>query len=100
MSQDKYSQIAKLIYGAGGRFCSATFVKKDGSLRHMQIQPAAIKNYLVGEDASESAKRAVQTRKANNPNLLPVLDCSIKEIRVINMDTIQEVVVDKVTYKF
>lgn len=96
----KYNQISSLIYSNKGRFCSVTFIKKDGSTRKMSIQPSSITSRLVGEAASDSAKQATETRKANNPNLLPVFDAQKKEIRSINMDTIVSIKANGVTYNF
>ena len=96
----KYGQISSLIYSNKGRFCSVTFIKKDGTTRKMSIQPASITSRLVGDAASDSAKQATETRKANNPNLLPVFDAQKKEIRSINMDTIISIKANGVTYKF
>lgn len=99
MSKD-YNSMAALIASAKGRFCSVTFIKKDGSVRVMNIQPAAIKSHLKGDEASESAKRGVQTRKANHPNLLPVWDNGSQGIRSVNLDTVTEIKVDGEVYSY
>ncbi|MEM8773363.1 MAG: hypothetical protein AAGD92_17125, partial [Pseudomonadota bacterium] len=61
----------KMIAGARGRFVSVTFTKKDGSERQMRIQPATLKHHLKGDAASDSARRAAQTRAERHPHLMP-----------------------------
>ena len=51
-----------------------------------------MKPRLKGDEASESAKKAVQTRKANNPNLFAVYDVQKHEIRSINLDTVYKLI--------
>lgn len=99
MSGTREEKIA-LIKSAGSRFMSVSFIKKDGTDRLMQIQPAAIKNHLVGDAASDSAKKATATRKANHPNLYPVYDVGKRAIRSVNLDTIHTIVVGGETHAF
>lgn len=95
-----YAAMSALIASAKGRFCSVTFIKKDGSVRVMNIQPATIKSHLVGEDASESAKKATATRKERHPHLLPVWDNAKQAIRSVNLDTVTEIKVDGEVYQY
>lgn len=92
-------KIKALINQAGGRFAAVDFVKKDGTLRTMQVQPAAGKYHVVGDAASESAQRATETRKANNPHLFPIWDVSKQAFRSINLDTVLGVTVNNVRYE-
>lgn len=96
--ESRRENIRRLIEGAGGRFASVKFVKKDGEVRVMQVQPAAGKFHVVGDAASESAKQAVETRKQNHPNLMAIWDVAKQAFRSINLDTVQEVRVDGTTY--
>ena len=95
-----YEGMKALISSAKGRFCSVTFIKKDSSVRVMNIQPAAITKNLVGDDACDSAKKAVATRKERHPNLLPVWDNGSQGIRSVNLDTVTEIKVDGAVYKY
>lgn len=95
--QRRRTQLKGLIETAGARFVRVDFVKKDGSLRKMIAAPKA-RTGLVGEAASESAKRAVETRKANNPNLVNIFDTRKKGWRSINLDTVYAVQVDGTRY--
>lgn len=95
-----YTEMRQLIESAKGRFCSVTFIKKDSTVRVMNIQPAAIKGHLIGDKASESAKRAVETRKQNHPNLLNVWDNGKQGIRSVNLDTVTEIKLDGEVYKY
>lgn len=90
---DRYAQIRGLVKSAGSRFMSITFIKKDGSERLMQIQPMALAKHVKGDKASESAQRAVETRKTNNPNLLNVWDVKKKAARSVNMDTVKRIAI-------
>lgn len=98
--QRDYDTMKALINSTGGRFCSAVFVKKDGTLRTMQVQPAALKFHVKGDDASDSAKQAVATRAARHPNLFNVWDVAKKAPRSINLDTVERITVDGKTHEF
>lgn len=41
-----YTAMAALVASAKGQFCSVTFIKKDGSERLMNIQPAVIAAHI------------------------------------------------------
>lgn len=88
------ARLVAMMKTAGSRIFSVTFVKKDGELRTMQVQLPALQKRLVGDDACDAAKRATETRKANNPNLFPVFDVASNGIRSINLDTVQTIKVD------
>jgi hypothetical protein len=89
-----------LLLGAGGRFCGVTFRKKDGSLRRMQVQPAALARRLKGPAASERAARASATRAARHPHLLPVWDVRARAPRSINLATVSRIAVDGQVHRF
>ncbi|WP_299960783.1 hypothetical protein [uncultured Roseobacter sp.] len=84
----------KMIAAARGRFVSVTFTKKDGSERQMRIQPATLKHHLRGDTASESARKAAQTRAERHPNLMPVWDTEARAPRSVNLATISRIAVD------
>lgn len=94
----KYQDITDIVERAGGKFISIEFIKKDGTYRKMNIQPAAGKFHVKGETASEQAQRAAQTRKENNPNLLNVWDVQKHAFRSVNMDTVRAVTADGKRY--
>ncbi len=60
----------------------------------MQVQPATLQHHVKGETATEAGKRAVATRKATHPNLLPVWDAQAKAARSINLATVSRIAVD------
>lgn len=95
MHISKYDEIRNFIASQGSRFVTLEFYKKDGTPRAINFNPLAAKNNTVGEYASESAKRAVETRKRNNPNLLNVWEHNNEDqttkFRSINMDTVYRV---------
>lgn len=86
-----YAQKRDLIAAAGGRIVSVTFTKADGSERVMKVQPATLKTRTKGEAASDAGKRAVATRKARHPNLLPVWDVEKGAPRSINLATVSRI---------
>lgn len=97
-NERKYAQIKALLATAGARFISIHFTKKDGSDRQITFNPAAAPKRVKGDEASESAQKAVKTRATNNPNLVNVWDNGKQSFRSINMDTIYRIKVDGVTY--
>lgn len=91
--------IRTMIESAGGRFAAVTFVKKDGTERTMQVQPAANKFHVLGDAASPSAQQAVETRAANNPHLYNVWDVAKKAWRSINLDTVRQISINGAVFK-
>ena len=89
-----YAEKRQLIEAAGGRFCAVTFTKKDGTERTMQVQPATLKNHVKSDAATDAGKRAIATRKATHPNLLPVWDAIAKAPRSINLATVSRIAVN------
>ena len=77
-----------------------TFTKKDGTERTMQVQPATLKHHVKGDAATDAGKRAVATRKANNPNLLPVWDAKAKAPRSINLATVSRIAVNGTVHNY
>ena len=92
------ANIRSLIESAGSTFIGVEFVKKDNSIRNMNVQTHAGRALLVGENACDSAKQAVETRKANHPNLFNVYDVVAKAWRSINLDTVFGLTVKGVRY--
>jgi len=95
-----YAKIKNLVNSSQGRFCSVTFIKKDGTERMMQVQPAQGRFHVKGAQASASAQKAVATRAANHPNLFNVWDVVKKGFRSINLDTVYRVAVNGRVYRF
>ena len=95
-----YDKMKSLINSANGKFCSVTFIKKDGTRRCMTIQPAKLKFEVKGADGSESHQRGAATRAANHPNLFPVWSVDAKGIRSVNLDTVETIKVGGESHKF
>ena len=89
-----------LIASAKGRFCAVTFIKKDGSERVMNIQPAALPKHVKGDDASEAGRKAAATRKERHPHLLPVWDVAAQGVRSVNLDTVKTIAIDGMAYAY
>lgn len=92
--------ILNLLEEANSKFITVEFTKKDGSNRVMNIQQAALKYHVKGDEASESAKKAVETRKKNHPELMAVWDVQKQEVRSINLDETHTVRYNHVEYVF
>ena len=90
----------RMIAAAKGRFVSVTFTKKDGSERVMRVQPATLKYHLKGDSASESARKAAQTRAERHPHLMPVWDADKAAARSVNLATISRIAVDGAVHEY
>lgn len=96
-----YGEMKALVASAKGRFCSASFIKKDGSERVMNIQPARIAKAIKDPDeVRDIDKQRTEARRANNPHLLPVWDVHKQAIRSINLDTVFEIKVDGEVFEY
>ncbi len=92
---NKTEWVKSKIEESGSKLMSVTFTKKDGTQRTMTFNPLTVKG-IKGDKASEQAKQAVATRKANNPNLISVCDQALlskgdlpaKCWRSVNCDTV------------
>ena len=89
-----------LIASAEGRFASVVFTKKDGTRRMMRIQPAKLKYHVKGDAACEAAQKAVQTRAARHPNLMPVWDTEAAAPRSVNLETISRIAVNGAVHEY
>ena len=87
----KRADVRGAILGEGGKLVAVTFTKRDGTLRTMKVQPPALRSRVKGEAATEAGQRAVATRKANHPELMPVWDVDAGGVRSINLDTVSRV---------
>lgn len=98
-AEDRADELEKrdLIESAKGRIASVTFTKKDGTERTMKVQPAKLKFHVQGDNASESARKAVAVRKARHPHLIPVWDVEAQAPRSVNLATITAITVDGMT---
>ena len=99
--------VKKFIASSGAKIMAIDFIKTDGQPRTMVFNPRTAKG-LVGDKASDSAKQAVATRKANNPNLINACDQMLlakgdpayKCWRSINCDTTSEIRVNGEVFTF
>ena len=90
----------RMIDAAKGRFVSVTFTKKDGTERVMRVQPATLKYHLRGDSASESARKAAQTRAERHPHLMPVWDADKAAARSVNLATISRIAIDGAVHEY
>lgn len=88
--ENKRIEIRQILKSANSQYVSVSFLKKDGSPRVMTCNMKEIIGHIK-EEISESAQRAVETRKANNPHLLNVWDVHANSARSINLNTVYEV---------
>lgn len=96
-----------LLATAKSQFVSVVFEKADGSMRPITFNPKTAKG-IKGEAASESSKKAVATRKANNPHLISVYDTKLasegtapdKCWRSVNLLKVRKMSIDGEKYEF
>jgi len=99
--------IQAILDKAGSRIVSINFTKKNGELRHIMVN-ARMMQGLKGEDASESAQKATETRKAAHPELIPVMDFELYKAgteaskcwRYVNSKNVIDMTADGVHYEF
>ena len=85
--------LIKLIELLKGQFFTVEFIKKDGTLRKMNCR-TGVKKYL-----SNNGKKIQITSPIDN-GILRVFDLQKNEYRSINLDTVNRITFNKVTYKF
>ena len=78
-----------LIQNSKGRIFTAKFTKKDNSTRVMNCR-IGVKNGVTGEGMKYNP---------NDHNLIPVYDMQAKGYRMISVDTLQSLVINKETYE-
>jgi len=89
-----------LIQSQGGRFTSITFIKADGTLRQMRLQPASLKFHVKGDAATDAGRKGAETRAIHHPNLMPVWDADKKSIRTVNLETVTRIAVGGQVHEF
>jgi hypothetical protein len=82
-----------IIDSAGSQFLSVDYAKKDGTVTRRVFQTKAGRALLAGDAASDSAKQAVETRKANNPHLVSLYDMTAHGWRSLNLDTTSRIAI-------
>lgn len=80
------------------RPCVVTFTKSDGTERTMRVEPGRL--VPKGDAASKAARRAVKTRKARHPHLMPVWDADKGSPRSINLATVSRITVDGTVHRY
>jgi hypothetical protein len=81
-------EAAKIIKSTKGKYFTVSFTKKDGTNRVMNAR-LGVKVYLKG---------GTLPYNPDEKGLIPVFDAKIKGYRMININTINKLVVDKVEY--
>jgi hypothetical protein len=78
-----------LIQNSKGRIFTTTYTKKDNSTRVMNCR-IGVQKGVTGEGLKYNP---------NDYNLIPVYDMQSKGYRMINVDTLQSLVINKETYE-
>lgn len=100
-SEAEITRRRALFDAAGSRFCGVEFVKKDGTLRRMQVQPAKVdRDWWERGLPLEPARRAAWTRARRHPHLIPVWDVRKREPRTVNLRTLRRLAVDGRVHRF
>lgn len=96
-------RIAAHIDACASRMGHVVFIKKDRSVRRLTFQQSAMPSRVKGTGGD-----AVETRKANNPNLKTVWDMNATDkatgtrgaFRQVNLDTVATVKANGVTVRY
>ena len=80
----------ELITETNGRIFSSTFIKKDNSIRTLTCRLGKRYKSKTGKSAPYKAKEY---------NLLPVYDMKIKAFRILNINTLLTLTINKNNYK-
>lgn len=107
MNISKINKVKQILEQNGSKLASVTFIKKDGSERTMQINLVSHQG-VKGDLACESAKKGVETRKKNHPELINVLDMQLRQKgldefkcrRSINAETVTRIACGGEVYEF
>ena len=94
----KRALIRALCDHVGPRFVTFTYIKADGTVRHLTTCNRA--SVGLAKDPAPHRVRAVATAKANNPEHLRRYDVHAKGWRIINLDTVTALRLDGVTVCF
>lgn len=81
-------EAAQIIKNTKGKYFTVSFTKKDGTNRVMNAR-LGVKVYLKG---------GTLPYNPDEKGLIPVFDAKIKGYRMININTINKLIVDKVEY--
>ena len=81
-------EAAQIIKSTKGKYFTVSFTKKDGTNRVMNAR-LGVKIYLKG---------GTLPYNPDEKGLIPVFDAKIKGYRMININTINKLIVDKVEY--
>ena len=87
MQISKYKAI-ELLRSTKGKIFSCEFIKKDGSLRKMVARLGVAKNLKGGRNGASSKN-----------SLITVYDMAKQAYRMVNLETLQTVKVNGVTYE-
>ncbi len=85
----KREEAKRRIFETKGKIFSVKFTKKDGSIRDMQCRRGVSKG-VKGEGLKYDPDKY---------NLIPVYDMAVRDYRMINADTIQELKIKGETFK-
>ena len=66
--------ISHALTSSGPHFVSVVALAKDGERKTFVTSQSFVEKHLIGDAASDSAKKATETRKARHPNLVYVRD--------------------------
>lgn len=84
----------RILEQAGGHFFSATFIKKDNTVRHMQCKKWMEKAFTRG------SKNAAPSPFADKPEYYLAVDTQKEEFRAINLNRLISCKVNGVDYEF
>ena len=100
---DKIDTIKNIIKNHGSKFITVDFVKKDGTLRHMQCHRSKLLEAAVKGTQPEATEKRRSTLKAKNMLCVEEIvkpGTSEYQWRTINCETVKKIVANGQTYEF
>ena len=90
---NKRQRIYEMIQETKGNFFTVDFIKENGEFRTMNCR-TGVKKYLSNNG------KTIQITKPIDNGILRVFDLQKNEYRSINLDTVNRITFNKVTYNF
>lgn len=85
--ESKYHDVRMLVSSFGSKIFHVVFIKKDGTIRRMNVQQAAAVNHLKNND-DPAVKDMLAKRVRDNPSLINLWSINDKGFRSVSIDKI------------
>jgi len=102
-NEEKIEIVKKLVRENGNKFITVDFIKKDGTLRHMQCHRSKVLEATVKGTQPEATAKRKSTLKAKNLICVEELvkpATSEYQWRTVNCETVTKICANGQTYEF